>query len=119
MTGLFTVTMNTQSHATLKATPYEVVFGLKPSSKPVQDLIITEENTDDDSGHSEDNEHDPPNVSFGCGIKTGDQKNFPLLSSITYANICTYIAPIGNGKETKNDGTDTGIFIEGVYFIES
>ena len=39
VTGIFTVTMNTQNNATLKATPYEVTFGLKPPSEPVQDLM--------------------------------------------------------------------------------
>lgn len=82
--------MNTQNHATLKATPYEVVFGLKPSSEPVQDLIITEENTDDDSGHSEDDEHDTHNVSFGCGVETDDHENFPLQNEGTVASyVCT------------------------------
>ena len=35
-------------------------------------------------------------------------------------NICKhlYIAPEGSGKEAKNDTTDTGIIIEGEYFIE-
>lgn len=79
--------MNTQNHATLNTTPYEVVFGLKPSSEPVQDLIITEENTDEehsDSGNSGDDEYDTQNVSFGCGIKTDDQKTLPLQNEGTY-----------------------------------
>ena len=78
VSGIFTVTMNTQNHVTLKATPYEVVFGLMPSSEPVQDLMITEESTDDDSCNSEDDEHDTHNFSFGCGVKTHDEEIFPL-----------------------------------------
>ena len=46
--------MNIQNHATLKMTPYEVVFGLKPSSEPVQDLtIITEEITEEEHSDSD------------------------------------------------------------------
>ena len=65
--------MNTQSHATLKTTPYEVVFGQKPSSEPVQDLIITEEITDEehnDSNISGDDEYQILNVSCGDDCKT-------------------------------------------------
>ena len=86
MTGIFTVTMNTQNHVTLKATPYEVVFGLKPSSEPVQDLMITEESTDDDSCNSEDDEHDTHNISFGCGVKTDDEEIFPLQNESIVAS---------------------------------
>jgi len=38
-----TVTMNTQSHETIKTTPYQVVFGLSPSSEPVKGLCVAEE----------------------------------------------------------------------------
>lgn len=78
--------MNTQNHVTLKATPYEVVFGLKPSSEPVQDLMITEQSTDDDSCNSEDDEHDTHNISFGCGVKTDDEEIFPLQNESIVAS---------------------------------
>ena len=48
------VTMNTQLHSTLDVSPYEVVFGLKPSSEPVKELIVVEEAEDCDL--VEDNE---------------------------------------------------------------
>ena len=35
--------MNTQLHSTIKATPYEVVFGIKASSEPVASLKVVEE----------------------------------------------------------------------------
>ena len=35
--------MNTQLHSAMKATPYEVVFGMKASSEPVPTLKVVEE----------------------------------------------------------------------------
>ena len=40
---LFTVTMNTQFHETINAIPYEVVFGVSPSSEPVTELRLIDE----------------------------------------------------------------------------
>lgn len=39
----FTVAMNTQCQETINAIPYEVVFGVSPSSEPVSELRIIEE----------------------------------------------------------------------------
>lgn len=47
------VTMNTQVHQTLKTTPYEVVFGIKPFSAPVQSFSVTKEQEDLASDTSE------------------------------------------------------------------
>ena len=68
--------MNTQKHATLKMTLYEVVFGLKPSSEPVQDLTITEENTDREHSDSDD-EYENQDMSFD---KTDDSETLSLQS---------------------------------------
>ena len=38
-----TVAMNTQYQETIKAVPYEVVFGISPSSEPVPELCIMDE----------------------------------------------------------------------------
>ena len=72
--------MNTQKHATLKMTPYEVVFGLKPSSEPVQDLTITEENTDGEHSDSDD-EYENQDMSFD---KTDDSETLSLQSEGIY-----------------------------------
>jgi len=45
----YTVTMNTQNHATLKTSPYNVVFGIEPSSEPVSELTVGEDDEDSDS----------------------------------------------------------------------
>ena len=65
-TPLYTVSMNTQHHASIKAMPYEVVFGIKPSSEPVSDLMVINERRGDsklltdseDDSRSEHNEDD-------------------------------------------------------------
>ena len=61
------VTMNTQNHSTLNTNPYNVVFGIQPSSEPVPDLTVAEEETDPDprSDHDDvvsdyENERDNP-----------------------------------------------------------
>ena len=38
-----TVTMNTQHQETIKAIPYQVVFGTSPSSVPVPELCVIDE----------------------------------------------------------------------------
>ena len=40
---IYIVTMNTQLHSAIKATPYEVVFGMKASSETVPSLKVVEE----------------------------------------------------------------------------
>lgn len=39
----YTVAMNTQHQETIQAIPYEVVFGISPSSEPVPELYIMDE----------------------------------------------------------------------------
>ncbi|XP_065895709.1 uncharacterized protein [Dysidea avara] len=39
------VTINKQPHATIKTSPYQVVFGLDPSSEPVKGMCLAEEET--------------------------------------------------------------------------
>jgi len=39
----FIVTMNTQLHSAIKATPYEVVFGIKAASEPIPSLRVIDE----------------------------------------------------------------------------
>ena len=56
--------MNIQNHATLKMTPYEVVFGLKPSSEPVQDLTIITEEEHSDSDNDTKNQDEETTASF-------------------------------------------------------
>ena len=41
------VAMNTQYQETIKAIPYEVVFGTSPSSEPVPELHIIDEQGED------------------------------------------------------------------------
>ena len=49
--------MNTQYHDSIKTTPYEVVFGVKPSSEPVSALTVIEDDEDaGGEGDSSDNE---------------------------------------------------------------
>lgn len=50
--------MNTQLHRTLKTTPYEVVFGIRPFSEPVQSFSVTREQEDQASHTSEMSESD-------------------------------------------------------------
>ena len=54
--------MNTQYHDTIKTTPYQVVFGVKPSSEPVSALTVIEDDQDagseGDSSDIESNNHD-------------------------------------------------------------
>ena len=46
----FIVTMNTQLHSAIKATPYEVVFGIKAALEPIPSLrVIDEPSTNDDT----------------------------------------------------------------------
>ena len=57
------VSMNTQLHASIKAMPFEVVFGIKPSSEPVSDLMVINEGNGDqkliyDSDGDECGKHD-------------------------------------------------------------
>ena len=42
---VFPVTINKQPHATIKTSPYQVVFGLDPSSEPVKGMCLAEEET--------------------------------------------------------------------------
>ncbi|XP_065893763.1 KRAB-A domain-containing protein 2-like [Dysidea avara] len=49
-------TMNTQNHATLKTTPYNVVFGIDPSSEPVSGIILAEEDSDGQNSASEEDD---------------------------------------------------------------
>ena len=46
--------MNTQHHDTIKTTPYEVVFGIKPSSEPVSALTVIEDEEAQDAGSEGD-----------------------------------------------------------------
>ena len=46
--------MNTQHHDTIKTTPYEVVFGIKPSSEPVSALTVIEDEKAQDAGSEGD-----------------------------------------------------------------
>lgn len=58
--------MNTQLHSAIKATPYEVVFGIKASSEPVPSLKVVEEPvaaSDEDDSDFSDNDSD---TSFAC-----------------------------------------------------
>ena len=58
--------MNTQLHSAIKATPYEVVFGMKASSEPVQSLKVVEEPatvSDEDDTDFSGNDSD---TSFAC-----------------------------------------------------
>ena len=48
--------MNTQNHATLKTTPYNVVFGIDPSSEPVSGIILAEEDSDGQNSASEEDD---------------------------------------------------------------
>jgi len=58
--------MNTQLHSAIKATPYEVVFGIKASSEPVPSLKVVEEpaaaSDEDNSDFSGYDSH----TSFAC-----------------------------------------------------
>ena len=47
--------MNTQHHVTITTTPYEVVFGIKPSSEPVSALTMIEDKEAQDAGSEGDN----------------------------------------------------------------
>ena len=60
--------MNTQHHDTIKTTPYEVVFGIKPSSEPVSALTVIEDEEAQDAGSEGDSsemEENNDNVSEG------------------------------------------------------
>ena len=68
--------MNTQCHASIKAMPFEVVFGIKPSSEPVSDLTVINErcgdskildDSEDDSGNERNENED-----FEDGCFNGD-----------------------------------------------
>ena len=50
----FIVTMNTQLHSAIKATPYEVVFGIKAALEPIPS--IDEPSTNDDTDLSDSGE---------------------------------------------------------------
>ena len=56
--------MNTQLHRTLKTTPYEVGFGIKPFSEPVQRFLVTKEQEDQASDTSEISESDISDFSY-------------------------------------------------------
>ena len=62
----YIVTMNTQLHSAIKATPYEVVFGMEASSEPVPSLKVVEEpaaaSDEDDTDFSGNNS----DTSFAC-----------------------------------------------------
>ena len=60
--------MNTQHHDTIKTTPYEVVFRIKPSSEPVSALTVIEDEEAQDAGcegDSSEMEENNDNVSEG------------------------------------------------------
>ena len=49
--------MNTQLHSAIKATPYEVVFGIKAALEPIPSLrVIDEPSTNDDTDLSDSGE---------------------------------------------------------------
>ena len=78
--------MNTQNHATLIMVPYEVVFGLKPSSEPVQDLTITDENTDRE--HSPGDSDDQYENQYMTFDKTDDSETLSLQNEGAQLYIC-------------------------------
>ena len=59
----YIVTINTQLHRTLKTTPYEVVFGIKPFCEPVKSFLVTKEQEDQASDTSEMSESDTSEMS--------------------------------------------------------
>ena len=56
--------MNTQLHQTLKTTPYEVAFGIKPFSEPVHNLVVIKKHEDQSSDTSEISKYDMSD--FSC-----------------------------------------------------
>ena len=63
--------MNTQHHDTIKTTPYEVVFGTKPSSEPVSALTVIDTEEAQDAGSEWDSsDMEENNDSMSEGEKT-------------------------------------------------
>ena len=63
--------MNTQHHDTIKTTPYEVVFGIKPSSEPVSALTVIDTEEAQDAGSEWDSsDMEENNDSMSEGEKT-------------------------------------------------
>jgi len=61
--------MNTQCQASVRAMPYEIVFGIKPSSEPVSDLTVINEGKGDE-GPTFDSDSD--DVEDGCKVPDSD-----------------------------------------------
>jgi len=57
--------MNIQLHSSMKTTPYEVAFGIKPSLEPEPTLKVLDEPADD-SGDNTDLSDRSCDTSFAC-----------------------------------------------------
>ena len=84
--------MNTQLHRTLKTTPYEVVFGIKPFSEPVH-LVVIKEHEDQASDTSEISEYDMSDSSCSSDQteKHKMKQQFKETSEHTAGNYTTII----------------------------
>ena len=69
------VTMNSQLHSAIKVTPYEVVFGIKPSSEPVPALNVIEEPVDDDDGDGDGDDGDDGNYNNDADLNDINEGN--------------------------------------------
>ena len=86
--------MNTQLHRTLKTTPYEVVFRIKPFSEPVQSLVVIKEHEDQASDTSEISEYDMSDSSCSSDQTAEKHKmkqEFKETSKHTAGNYTTII----------------------------
>ena len=85
--------MNTQLHQTLKTTPYEVVFGIKPFSGPVQSLVVIKEHENQASDTSEISEYDMSDSSCSSDQteKHKTKQQFEETSEHTAGNYTTII----------------------------
>lgn len=84
--------MNTQCQASVRAMPYEIVFGIKPSSEPVPDLTVIDEgkgniydsdsdDTDADDDHKihHDDEQDDNAQHHSVDNNEGDDDNEQII----------------------------------------
>ena len=77
----YTVTMDTQNHATPRTSPYNVVFGIESSSEPVSELIVGEDNENSNSNDAvlTDNEiSTPDNHLDSKGVENLTAKNLEI-----------------------------------------